>query len=103
MFGDDGYDSIMFGLIAIAVFCMICAIVFLFTPVWSDPTTSTISIKDKMYTDQSKIVIDSDERIYETNDIITYSNLMIGKSYIVNVSSNKFVGKYRIDKIVREV
>ena len=103
MFGDDwNWIDNAFVFAIGAVFCLLVVCVIL-SGLWSDPTTSTISIKDKMYTDQSKIVIDSDERIYETNDIITYSNLMIGKSYIVNVSSNKFVGKYRIDKIVREV
>ena len=102
MFSDDWFIDITV-CCACVMFILLCIFGFVSVVGWSDSTTSTISIKDKMYTDQNKIVIDSDERIYETNDIITYSNLMIGKSYIVNISSNKFVGKYRIDKIVRGV
>ena len=102
MFSNDWFFNVVVCL-AIIFFICSCIIGGMYVAGWSDPVTSTISIKDKMYTDQSKIVIDSDEQIYATNDIITYSNLMIGKSYIVNVSSNTFRKEYRIDGIVREV
>ena len=105
---DDDYTYVAFGLIIIFTMFIVAAIFGILCMTAWDHTTTTITIKDKFSGVNGLVVITSSDQVYNVQHNIDYSNLNIGKSYIINAAHNSFMnslnnGTYNIDSIIKEV